>query len=89
MKPWSKTVPDFYIASTDSWIIYPWEMREAISNLVRIWGKEANDVGTLKARLISAGIPEDMVSRYVPDKAPGPMHERVGEWRSSPCRSSK
>jgi len=67
MKPWSKMVPDFYIASTDSWIIYPWEMKEAISNLIRIWGKEANDVGTLKARLISAGIPEDMVSRYVPD----------------------
>ncbi len=67
LKPWSKTIPDFYISRTDSWILYPWELREALSHLVRIWGKETSDAGALKSRLVSAGIPEEMVRRYVPN----------------------
>lgn len=67
VKPQSVVIPDFYISCTDSWIIYPWEMREAISQLVRMWGRETNDAGAIRSRLISAGIPEDMVRRYAPD----------------------
>lgn len=32
-KPWSKMVPDYYVAKTDSWIIFPWEYYEAIKSL--------------------------------------------------------
>ncbi|MEM4475355.1 MAG: phosphoribosyltransferase [Fervidicoccaceae archaeon] len=35
VKPWSIIVPDFYYASTDRWIIFPWEPREIIEELVR------------------------------------------------------
>ncbi len=67
VKPQSVVIPDFYISCTDSWVLYPWEMREAISQLVRMWGRETNDAGAIRSRLISAGIPEDMVRRYAPD----------------------
>lgn len=33
IKPWSKVVPDFYVAKTDAWIIFPWELNEAMKSL--------------------------------------------------------
>jgi len=27
-KPWSATVPDFYVKKVRSWIVYPWEKKE-------------------------------------------------------------
>jgi hypoxanthine phosphoribosyltransferase len=32
-KPWSKTVPDFYVKKVRSWIVYPWERRETSKHL--------------------------------------------------------
>lgn len=33
IKPWSKLIPDYYVSKTDAWIIYPWELYEAIKSL--------------------------------------------------------
>jgi len=33
MKPWSKFKPDFYINTTDAWLVYPWERRETLRKL--------------------------------------------------------
>lgn len=30
LKPWSKCLPDYYISSTDAWIIFPWEYYESV-----------------------------------------------------------
>ncbi|MGC8848658.1 MAG: phosphoribosyltransferase [Conexivisphaera sp.] len=35
LKPWSKITPDYYVARTDAWIIYPWEIYETISMLFK------------------------------------------------------
>ncbi len=35
VKPWTIITPDFYAASTDAWIIFPWETYEAIKLLKR------------------------------------------------------
>jgi hypoxanthine phosphoribosyltransferase len=32
-KPWSKVVPDFYVRTVKSWIVYPWERKETQSQL--------------------------------------------------------
>jgi len=34
LKPWSVIKPDFYVAETDAWIIYPWELYETIRLIV-------------------------------------------------------
>jgi len=39
-KPWSRVKPDFYMVRTESWTVYPWEMRESIIALVKIFKKE-------------------------------------------------
>jgi hypoxanthine phosphoribosyltransferase len=65
LKPWSKVVPDYYIESTESWILYPWELRETLGHLIRIWSKETNDKEALRNRLLSAGIPSGIIDRYL------------------------
>ena len=39
-KPTSCIVPDFYMVETTSWTVYPWENRESIIALVRIFKEE-------------------------------------------------
>jgi hypoxanthine phosphoribosyltransferase len=39
LKPWSKTIPDFFAAKTDAWIIFPWERYEAIKLLSKNNGR--------------------------------------------------
>ncbi len=34
VKPWSVMMPDYYYAQTDKWIIFPWENREIIEELI-------------------------------------------------------
>ncbi|MHB1908243.1 MAG: phosphoribosyltransferase [Nitrososphaerales archaeon] len=33
LKPWSKLVPDYYVAKTSAWVIFPWEWYEAMKLL--------------------------------------------------------
>lgn len=40
IKPWSEVIPDYYISKTDSWIIFPWELHEAMKLLVAENGKD-------------------------------------------------
>lgn len=36
LKPWSVIKPDFYVAETDAWIIYPWEVYESIRQIIEM-----------------------------------------------------
>ncbi|MBD3407872.1 MAG: phosphoribosyltransferase [Candidatus Lokiarchaeota archaeon] len=40
LKPTSKITPDFYCQVVDSWTVYPWENRESIISLVKIFKNE-------------------------------------------------
>jgi len=40
LKPTSKIVPDYYMVKTTSWTVYPWENRESIISLVKIFQEE-------------------------------------------------
>ena len=40
LKPTSKVVPDYYMVMTTSWTVYPWENRESIISLVKIFKEE-------------------------------------------------
>lgn len=70
-KPWSKFRPDFYFLETDDWIMYPWEIRETMDYLVKIWREEASDVEQLKERLASTGISRGIIDRFVNGQAAG------------------
>jgi hypoxanthine phosphoribosyltransferase len=64
-KPWSKFKPDFYFLETDDWIMYPWEIRETMDYLIKIWREETTDPEQLKQRLASTGISREVIDRFV------------------------
>ncbi|MEN3037285.1 MAG: phosphoribosyltransferase [Candidatus Methanosuratincola petrocarbonis] len=66
VKPWSKIKPDYFVESTASWILYPWEYRETISNLLKEWGKDGIDPAKARERLVSAGIPLEIIEKFSP-----------------------
>ncbi|RLG01598.1 MAG: phosphoribosyltransferase [Thaumarchaeota archaeon] len=35
MKPWCRFKPDYYVETTDAWIIYPWEKHEVVRQVAR------------------------------------------------------
>ncbi len=35
IKPWSKYIPDYWVYKTDKWIVFPYEIRETITTLVK------------------------------------------------------
>jgi uncharacterized protein len=41
LKPWTKVVPDYYVKETDAWIIFPWELYEAVKSLSKRVGNSA------------------------------------------------
>jgi len=45
-KPWSKAKPDYTAATTDAWIIFPWERMETVKTVGKLW---AQDLGLEKA----------------------------------------
>lgn len=48
MKPKSSQIPDYFARKTEAWIIFPWELYEAIKLLSR---------GKMKTSLLKAGMP--------------------------------
>lgn len=64
-KPHSKIKPDFFGAQTSSWIIFPHELREAISGLSKKWRKSGLDNKTIKNRLLKIGLPKKEVNLFL------------------------
>ena len=70
LKPWSKVQPEYYVSVTDSWVMYPWEVRETLEHLIKIWREETKDLTELRARLVSTGISPILIDRYLHSKNP-------------------
>jgi len=53
-KPWSRIKPDFYMVQTERWTVYPWELRESIIALVKVFKKEdpSMDLKQIRNRLV-------------------------------------
>jgi len=54
LKPTSRVMPDYYMVKTTCWTVYPWEHRETIIALVRIFKKEDSslDIKAIRDRLV-------------------------------------
>jgi uncharacterized protein len=40
IKPWTKVKPDYYLVKTKKWVVYPYELKETIDDLKKIFTKE-------------------------------------------------
>ena len=64
-KPWSKFMPDFYAAEVDKWIIYPWEPRESVKDLVHMLTKKGVPKVDIPRKLKEIGFSDSQIRRYL------------------------
>lgn len=57
-KPWSVVEPDYYGATTEAWIIFPFERREMINLLKATWSKQGLDQQVILQRYQQLGFME-------------------------------
>lgn len=57
-KPWSVLEPDYYGATTEAWIIFPFEKREMIDLLKTTWTKQGLDQESILKRYQQLGFLE-------------------------------
>ena len=63
VKPWSILEPDYYAMKSDKWIVFPWEIRETIENMLKAKGEEVTEenieeLSKKYSALLKAGIDE-------------------------------
>lgn len=64
-KPHAEYKPDYYVGTTSAWVVYPYEVRETIAQLVPFWKKEEVSQQEMKKRFISFGFPKDEVEYFL------------------------
>lgn len=64
-KPWSVVKPDWYERKTSHWIIFPWERKETVRNVVKRFKSEGKTVEDAKETLIRYGLERKLVERFL------------------------
>jgi hypoxanthine phosphoribosyltransferase len=63
-KPWSVIKPDYFEKETRRWVVFPWEMKEAVRKIV----EKHRDKGAINmetAKLVKAGLPKPLAERFL------------------------
>ncbi|MFX0068880.1 MAG: phosphoribosyltransferase [Promethearchaeota archaeon] len=68
-KSWSIFTPDFYIADTDDWIIYPWEVKETIDKIVKRMKEEGKSNLEIIEELNKTGIDPPVLEYFIKNLA--------------------
>jgi len=64
-KPWSVVAPDWYERKTSQWVIFPWERKETVRNVVKKFKSEGKTVQEAKETLIRHGLDRKLVERFL------------------------
>jgi uncharacterized protein len=65
IKPWSKFIPDYYAESTDSWVVYPWELKESLCEVAKNIRLYEKDRSVLVKKLIGFGFTQNDIEKYL------------------------
>ena len=64
-KPWSILTPDWYEKETSSWVIFPWERKETVRNIVEKYKSQGKSVEEAKEKLVRCGLNRKLVERFI------------------------
>jgi hypothetical protein len=64
-KPWSIVKPDYYDKETRRWVVFPWEIKETVRKIVKKCRKQNTPIEKATAKLVEAGIPSELISRFL------------------------
>lgn len=64
LKPWSITVPDFYVKTTNAWVCFPWELYESVKKIGGKLKTEGKQLSDIEEFLISIGLEPFIVRKF-------------------------
>jgi hypoxanthine phosphoribosyltransferase len=62
-KPWSRFTPDYYSRETVAWVIFPWEVFEAVRDMAAKCRRKEWSVSEMRRELFRIGVEEQVVKR--------------------------
>jgi hypoxanthine phosphoribosyltransferase len=63
VKPWAGFHPDYFASSTDTWVIFPWELAETIRILMTKRNQTELEWHPIEVKLINAGVNATLVTK--------------------------
>jgi hypothetical protein len=70
-KPWSIITPDYYEKETRRWIVFPWERRETVRDLIKKYQDQGKTVKEAKEKLVKSGMSRKLVEYFVEEFGEG------------------
>ena len=64
-KPWSIITPDYYVRVTRRWVVFPWERKETVRNLIEKCKKNGIPIDEVKRKLIEGGMDGNLIDRFI------------------------
>ena len=64
-KPWSVLTPDYYKKKTSLWVVFPWERKETIRNILRKYEQQKKPIEEAKKQLVRSGLDRELVERFI------------------------
>jgi hypoxanthine phosphoribosyltransferase len=64
-KPWSIVVPDWYAKETSLWIVFPWERKETVRQVLEEYKNQGKSVDEAVEKLVRSGLSRKLVERFI------------------------
>ena len=64
-KPWSITVPDYFEKETRRWIVFPWERKETVRDVLEKYEQQGKTVEEAEEKLVKSGFNRKLVERFI------------------------
>jgi len=64
-KPWSTLIPDWYEKETSSWVIFPWERKETVRNIIERYKARGKSIEEANEKLVQSGLDRKLVERFI------------------------
>lgn len=64
-KPWSIIVPDYYEKESSRWIIFPWERKETVRNIIEKSRSQGKTMEEIKGKLVKCGFDQTLVEKFI------------------------
>ena len=64
-KPWSVLKPDYYNKKTSLWVIFPWERKETIRNILKKFEQQKKPIEETKKQLVRSGLDPKLLERFI------------------------
>lgn len=64
-KPWSIVFPDWYAKETSRWIVFPWERKETVRQVLEECKGQGKPIDEVVEKLVQSGLSRKLVDRFI------------------------